>query len=164
MAQAVAWLEGCSCVAPSSRSAAGGGGTQTPRSARAQGHPRPWSVQGDVEGEVMSLWQNRSTASTIPPPGKPCERGDTLPVLKCRTKIYPFPKLPHICQFMQEFQNYLRFFLKKHFFSFSFFSKETKPSMAGYEIWIIYLQTGHKSDPVLEVNVYLVFKAYCLSM
>lgn len=36
--------------------------------------------------------------------------------------------------------------------------------MAGYEIWIIYLQTGHKSDPVLEVNAHLVFKAYCLSM
>lgn len=97
-------------------------------------------------------------------PGKPRERGHALPVLKCRAKIYHFPKLPHICQFMQEFKNYLRFFLKKHFFSLSFFSKETKPSMAGYEIWIIYLQTGHKSDPVLEVNAYLVFKAYCLSM
>lgn len=46
------------------------------------------------------------------------------------------------------------------FFPFPFFSKETKPSMAGYEIWIIYLQTGHKSDPVLELNAYLVFKAF----
>lgn len=36
--------------------------------------------------------------------------------------------------------------------------------MAAYEIWIIYLQTGHKSDPILEVNAYLVFKAICLSM
>lgn len=45
-----------------------------------------------------------------------------------------------------------------------FFSKETKSSMADCEIWIIYLQTGHKSDPILEVNAYLVFKAIILSM
>lgn len=30
-------------------------------------------------------------------------------------------------------------------------------------MWIIYLQTGHEAEPALEVNAYLVFKAY-LSM
>lgn len=39
-----------------------------------------------------------------------------------------------------------------------------KSPMAGYEVWIIYLQAGHKPGPVLEVNAHWVFKAYCSSM
>lgn len=29
-----------------------------------------------------------------------------------------------------------------------------KSPMAGYEVWIIYLQAGHKPGPVLEVNAH----------
>lgn len=44
-----------------------------------------------------------------------------------------------------------------------FFLQRNKPLHGSCEIWIIYLQTGHEADTALEVNAYLVFKAY-LSM
>lgn len=44
-----------------------------------------------------------------------------------------------------------------------FLLQRTNPLHGSCEIWIIYLQTGHEAAPALEVNAYLVFKAY-LSM